>query len=188
MIQNEKIKVDWIICPGDIADKNDTISARVAWNNLEKLRSRIHARRLFGTVGNHDVDSRREEQEQRPDNSLRSLQPRFPFSEERFFNRFWTQHYVIWKDRKEEATLVVLNSCVLHGVAVPPDADPQHLHGYITDNVLSKLFAELPRKLSKFNILLLHHHLKQHPWLQGEKSHAVNGPKLLGRVDGLRKA
>src|ERR1700730_9074557 len=182
LMKKLRAKIDWIVCPGDISDKNDIISARLACSGLEELKRRVHARKLIGTVGNHDVDSRREDAQQHPDDSLRNLQPRFPSTDERFFTRFWTNHYVIWKDKKADATLVVLNSCVLHGLAVPPNADPEHKRGYITEQILNNLSAELPTRLSNINILLMHHHIRQHPWLAGDESHAVNGPQLIERL------
>src|SRR5262245_52253984 len=59
LLKKSKTEIDWILCPGDICDRNDMVSAGIAWAQLENLRKRLHARRLIGTVGNHDVDSRR---------------------------------------------------------------------------------------------------------------------------------
>lgn len=179
LLKEKNLAIDWIICPGDIADKNDVVSAGVAWSSLEQMRRRLHARRLVGTIGNHDVDSRREEQYQVPDDALRNLNPKFPFSDQTFSRKFWTDHYVIWKDARTNATLVVLNTCALHGVAVPPGDDAEHKRGYITERTLNSLRAELPGRLSHFNILVMHHHIRQHPWLPGDESHAINGPLLV---------
>lgn len=179
LFQDSGLTADWILCPGDIADKNDLVSARIAWSNLDELKRKLHARKLIGTVGNHDVDSRRENAANRPDDSLKNLRPLFPLSEQKFSDRFWANHYVVWKDSRRQATLVVLNTCVLHGVAVPPGGDPEHLRGYVTEAVLAHLRAQLPDKLSRFNVLMMHHHIRQHPWLIGDNSHAINGPLLV---------
>jgi 3',5'-cyclic AMP phosphodiesterase CpdA len=178
-MQRLGLKIDWIVCPGDISDKNDVVSAGVAWGYMDNLRRRLHARRLIGAVGNHDVDSRREDERQLPDDALRTLAPPFPVSDQQRCAQYWANHYLIWRDNRADATLVLLNTCVLHGVAVPAGADPEHQRGYLTDGVLNRLAAEIPRKLSRFNMLVMHHHIRQHPWLSGENSHAVNGPRLL---------
>jgi 3',5'-cyclic AMP phosphodiesterase CpdA len=187
LVKKTETRVDWVICPGDIADKNDVVSAGVAWSKLDELKRRAHARKLIGTVGNHDVDSRREDETKLPDDSLRNLTPRFPFSEQTFSSRFWADHFVIWRDARTNSTLVVVNSCVLHGVAVPPEGDPEHRRGYITQQVIDRLSATLPNVLSPFNILVMHHHIRQHPWLPGDNSHAVNGPLLLELLKGTGK-
>jgi metallophosphoesterase superfamily enzyme len=67
--------IDWLVCPGDLADKCDIVAQSAAWAQLEQLKRRLHARRLIGTVGNHDVDSRRADPARLPDEALRNLNP-----------------------------------------------------------------------------------------------------------------
>jgi len=184
LLENKKLALDWIVCAGDIGDKSDAVSAAIAWRHLEDVRKRLHARRLIGNVGNHDVDSRREMQHEQPDQALKALTPPFPIGDNKLCEKFWAHDCVVWKDRRANATLALVNSCGLHGVAVGGGHDPEHLRGFVTDNVLGRLSEELPQKLSRFNILLMHHHIRQHPWFPDDVSHAVNGPKLLDILKG----
>src|SRR5207244_1947536 len=58
LLSAESLSVDLLLCPGDLADCADPTAQDKAWNSLETLKKKIGARRLVGTVGNHDVDSR----------------------------------------------------------------------------------------------------------------------------------
>lgn len=178
------VKLDWIICPGDISNQNDTVSAQVAWNQLELMKRRLRARKLIGNVGNHDVDSRRKDATLKPDEALKSLVPPFPLSDKKLANRFWAQDYVIVKEPAHQATLVLVNSCALHGTAVKKGAAATHEHGHVSATVIQKLSSELPGKLSDLNVLVMHHHIRQHPWQPDDHSHAENGPLLLDALAG----
>lgn len=172
-------KIDWIVCGGDIGNKGDSVSAAAAWTMLESLRKRLGAKKLIGTVGNHDVDSRRTLAGQRPDQGLKDLAPGFPISDRNLAARFWANDYVFWRDAKADTTLLIVNTCTLHGVAVPKDREAEYNRGFVPMPLINKVANEAPGKLSSRNILLMHHHIRQHPWVTGDVSHAVNGPQLL---------
>jgi predicted phosphodiesterase len=172
-------RIDWIICPGDISDQNDSVAAQVAWQQLDSARKGLRARKLIGNVGNHDVDSRRNDATRKPDDALKSLVPTFPLSDKKLSSRFWAHDYVIVKEAARQATLVLVNSCALHGTAVKKGAGPSHEHGHVSSSVIQQLSSELPSKLSSLNVLVMHHHIRQHPWQPDDLSHAGNGPMLL---------
>ncbi|MDQ8732443.1 metallophosphoesterase [Bradyrhizobium sp. LHD-71] len=176
---SQGVKIDWIICPGDISNQNDTVSAGVAWSQLDAMRKRLRARKLIGNVGNHDLDSRRNDASFRPDEALKSLVPSFPLSDKKLASRFWAQDYVVVKETSHQATLVLVNSCALHGTAVKRGKEASHEHGHVSTTVIQKLSAELSSKLSSLNVLVMHHHIRQHPWQPDDHSHAENGPLLL---------
>lgn len=178
-----KKSVDWIICPGDISDQNDAVSASVAWQQLGAMKRKVRARRLIGNVGNHDMDSRRKHGDDKPEQSLKALAPRFPLSDQRLANKFWANDYVVLKEAGLDVTLVLVNSCALHGIEGSTSGRRSQVrsyeHGLINNGVIGQLASELPGKLSSINILVMHHHIRQHPWMPDDNSHAVNGPRLL---------
>jgi predicted phosphodiesterase len=179
LFEKDKTEIDWLVCGGDIGDKADAVAAATAWQQLESVKRRLHIRKLIGTVGNHDVDSRREAEHQQPDQGLKHFQPGFPVSSTTQSERYWARDYLVTKDRTANATLALVNTCGLHGVAVKDGTDPEHNRGYVTQDVLDGLAQELPNKLSRFNVLVMHHHIRQHPWVPDDTTHAVNGPALL---------
>jgi predicted phosphodiesterase len=184
LLTSQGLKIDWIICPGDISNENDAVSAQVAWQQLDLMRKQLRARKLIGNVGNHDVDSRRKDAALKPDDALKSLVPSFPLSDKKLASRFWAHDYVIVKEAAHQATLVLVNSCALHGTAVKRGAGPSYEHGHVSTTVIQKLSSELPSKLSALNVLVMHHHIRQHPWQPDDHSHAKNGPLLLDVLAG----
>ncbi|WP_198031094.1 metallophosphoesterase [Bradyrhizobium sp. th.b2] len=171
-------QIDWIICPGDISDQNDPISASIAWQQLDAMRKKIRARKLIGTVGNHDINSRRQDGKEKPEQALKALSPPFPLADRRLANKFWADDYVVVKDGAASATFVLVNSCALHGIGSGSES-PSYEHGLISDRVIERLASELPGRISAINILIMHHHIRQHPWIPDDSSHAVNGPRLM---------
>jgi hypothetical protein len=178
-LKEHKFDVDIVACPGDLSDRADAVAQREAWTQLEGLRKKLHASRLIGTVGNHDVDSRRADASNLPDATLRNLVPRFPLNDRRLAAQFWSKQYTILKLPNHDATIVILNSSALHGVVPGKEQGPEHLHGKLTEASLSALADDLKGSLSSVNVLMMHHHIRKHPWLTGDASHATNGTMAL---------
>lgn len=169
-----------IVCPGDLGDKNDPVAQDYAWRSLEKVRRRLQANRLIGVVGNHDLDSRRKDSSQLPNSNLRALSPNFPLSSKAASNKYWSDGYVFYEYK--EATLLLVNSCSFHGV-VANGVPEEHLHGKISKEAIHSIRSQIKSRCKPINILLVHHHIKQHPFMPEENSHIENGPEL---VDVLR--
>lgn len=179
LLKSEQIRPDWILCPGDLGDKCDQLAQSEAWKQLEKVRRRTNSRKLIGSVGNHDVDSRRNSAEYRPNDALLSLSPMFPATPKRESDRFWREGFVCIQNDAYDINLTVLNSCEFHGVVSAHGADEESIHGKVSARTIDKLAASLKTKLRGRNILLVHHHVRQHPWLPNESSHLQNGAALL---------
>lgn len=79
-----------VICPGDLGDKNDGVAQQYAWAALEGLKKKVHANRLIGVVGNHDLDSRRTDTAQLPNSNLKTLSPTFPLSSKAKSSNYWS--------------------------------------------------------------------------------------------------
>src|SRR5947207_1324879 len=47
LLSLEQLEVDWILCPGDIADKADPNAQAFAWAQLDNLRHQVGAKLLL---------------------------------------------------------------------------------------------------------------------------------------------
>ncbi|MGR9348684.1 metallophosphoesterase family protein (plasmid) [Rhizobium leguminosarum] len=165
-----------IVCPGDLGDKNDSVAQDYAWRSLENLKKRLRANRLVGVVGNHDLDSRRADVSLLPNSNLRSLSPTFPLSSKGKSAKYWSDGFVFYD--YENTCLLLVNSCAFHGVATTGAAE-EHLHGKISKDAIQAIRKQIRQKCKSINVLVVHHHIKQHPWIPDENSHIENGPELL---------
>jgi 3',5'-cyclic AMP phosphodiesterase CpdA len=179
LLENENIQPDWIICPGDLGDKCDQLAQKEAWESLNRLKRKIKARKLIATVGNHDVDSRRVDPDSRPNDFLLALTPLFPMSPRRDAERYWRENFAYVHNDAADLTLLVLNSCVLHGVAAASGEHEEFKYGRVPARTLDRIMETINPRLRSKNLLLVHHHIRQHPWLPNEHSHMQNGPALL---------
>ncbi|MGY2810775.1 metallophosphoesterase family protein [Bradyrhizobium sp. USDA 4506] len=179
LLKAHDIRPDWILSPGDLGDKCDQLAQSEAWKLLETVRRKTHSRKLIGSVGNHDVDSRRNDDAGRPNDALLSLNPMFPTTPKRESDRFWREGFVCIQDDLSDINLVVMNSCEFHGVTPAKGKKEEAARGRISTRTIDKFAASLGQKLRSRNILLLHHHIRQHPWLPNENSHLENGAALL---------
>src|SRR5438045_9305798 len=58
LIQERAITADYLVCPGDFANKCCLPGFHVGWDAVTEIAGYLGAD-IIGTVGNHDVDSRR---------------------------------------------------------------------------------------------------------------------------------
>jgi predicted phosphodiesterase len=179
LLKSQSGAIDWIVCPGDLGDKNDSVGKHYAWRELNRLKRRIGAGQLIAAVGNHDIDSRRVDGTVVPDADLRALSPKFPTvgTGSKGLNAdFWQKGFIIKKFAQSDVTLCVLNSCAFHGVI---SSDEEHRRGRLSDDVIEQIQGKLRSMCSSVNVLLMHHHAHRHPWLHEDESHAVNGLRLI---------
>lgn len=165
-----------IVCPGDLGDKNDSVAQQYAWKELEKLKTRLRANRLIGVVGNHDLDSRRTDASQLPNSNLKSLTPTFPLSSKTKSNKYWSDGFVFHEFA--DACFLLVNSCAFHGIEAKTSVE-EHTHGKIPKETIQSIRSQIRFKCKSINALVVHHHIRQHPWLPDETSHIENGPELL---------
>jgi DNA repair exonuclease SbcCD nuclease subunit len=177
-LRNDSVSVDWLICPGDLGDRNHASSLEFSWSALHKLKKDLNAKLLFAAVGNHDINSRRDRPDEHPSHVLRQLVPKFPIiSDSRSCEKFWTNDYFIKQYPKLKTTICLVNTCVFHGVA-SKDSEAEAYRGRLAQPTLDRLREELPKKLSLVNVLVMHHHIRQHPLIK-EESYVYNGGELI---------
>ena len=195
LIRRTGLPVQWILAPGDLGDKADPSSQRHAWMELERIRTEVGARSLIGTTGNHDIDSKRQFPDFDPKSALQALSPPFPISrdcyeagDQVYIDRFWSRNYVVIPDDDHDCTLVILNSSAFHGYSSDSKRPPnEHLRGKISPLTLDAITNAVASRTSRLNILLLHHHVKTHPWIQDGNSVMVGGDRLLEMLKSTGK-
>lgn len=175
--------VDWILCPGDLADRHDETCQNLAWTKLAQLRQHLHARHLFGTAGNHDVDSLRKNGTSLPMEALKALDPQFPHanaSSNRLYDKYWTTGVALHKEVKKNTSLVLLNSCLYHGTESGPNLpENEWRRGRVSEEALQELRRVSRGLTTERNILLTHHHLSTHPDIDDANSVLQNGSQIM---------
>lgn len=183
-VKARRLKVDVLICAGDICNQADLPGLQRAWEKIQVLRGALEANQIISTCGNHDLDSRYLATEVDPDprGFLLSLKPPFPFNDESLNDRYWARNYAI-TTLPNEVVIVSLNSSAFHG-GKPEEID----HGRVSRRTIDALAAELASKRSApAHILLCHHHPAPQSGWQGKADveYIANGQILL---DELTKA
>ena len=155
LIEDEKLRADALLCPGDLGDQASTAGIQYAWAKLVQVQKKLKAKDLFATVGNHDVDSRSVRNSHDPRGFLQTLRPNFPCSRVGEVDKFWSRHFVVID--KPDFRIVLLNSSAFHGY------EGEHAHGRVSEHTLSLLREELSKKPDKtVNVLMCHHHPMMH--------------------------
>jgi hypothetical protein len=183
LLKAESLKVDLILCPGDLADCANPTAQDKAWASLALLQQKIGARRLVGTAGNHDVDSRAKFSEFDPKTTLQSLTPPFPGLPESECDFFWSRNFAIFEEN--DVRFVVLNSAAFHGIhsGEKDNLSKEYLHGRVSDRTISALAEKLSTGSFALNILLLHHHIYKNEHISDtDYSEMKNGQALVRKL------
>lgn len=183
-LAKERLTVDWLICPGDIADQADPDAQRFAWAALNEIKQKTGARLLLATVGNHDVDSRLNHSEFDPKGILQSLVPSFPGVDDAAADRFWSRNYHIHTEGS--IRVVNLNSAAFHGYQSEGDGaklKKEYLHGRVSNRTIENIVRDVSAEEFAFNILLTHHHpVKNENLWEKDYSEMALGTVLLEKL------
>lgn len=182
LLASEGLEVDWILCPGDIADRADPDAQAFAWAELCKIKVAVGADLILATTGNHDVDSRLKHSDYDPKGSLQSLSPPFPGLSDAEADRFWARNYVIVKRRG--LRLVNLNSSAFHGYHSDDNKTTvEYLNGRVSGRTIENLLKDLAPESFATNILFTHHHLVRNEEIyERDYSEMQLGGKLLSEL------
>lgn len=187
-IEREGLEVDWIVCPGDLADKADPDAQAFVWKKLEDLKSKVGARCLIATAGNHDIDSRLKFNEFDAKGALQGLVPPFPGLDEVECDKYWSRNFHIYQE--ENALVVNLNSAAFHGFSSETKgALPEYRHGRVSQRTIDAIKSRISGIDAHLNILLTHHHPeKDESIYDNDYSEMQLGSKLLQELqDATRK-
>lgn len=178
--EEEPLRADALLCPGDLANRMDAAGLAYGWDELGKIAELLGAERIVATAGNHDV-VRCEDLPAHADDdawvgALRDLAPVFPTmhlteAESYFMDDFTITEGKLWR-------VIALNSCALY-------TEPgQSWHGRIEEKTLAHITRKLNLARKEVNILMCHHHPV--PWTHlaaEDTSHMQGGERLLRALE-----
>lgn len=155
---------DLLIVGGDLGDKADSNAVRSVWTELSQLAAKKPECVPIATCGNHDLDTRHQQNKFDPRGFLRTLEPGFPYSDtsKNGINslEYWAKNFSILEH--EKFRVLNINSCAFHGFG--DQAEPELEHGRVSDITLdeieSKLLEVVKLAPQKQNICLFHHHIR----------------------------
>lgn len=146
-----KFKSDILICPGDITDKLDHQGYITGWSFLEEIKEKSEAEKLYATIGNHDVDSRRNDKDLLPFTVAKAIKYNYPISDQNALVNFWNDQFCIIEDKKY--ILLIFNSSYSHISSM--DAQKS----CIGKDIIGKMNDKLKGLgKDKIKIALCHHH------------------------------
>lgn len=178
LITDNNLTPDVIICPGDIADRCNAIALSETWRRINEIKTRHKVPALLGTVGNHDLDSRGKRPGRLPEADIKALSPRFPVRDKRLWEQYWLNGFAQFRPDPNWQVLIV-NSCLFHGLAKNADIEAEYMRGRLPKDVIDRLRAHFKNGVADTNVLVIHHHVRKHPWRTHDGSHIENGPTLL---------
>ncbi|WP_441280811.1 metallophosphoesterase family protein [Tardiphaga sp. 862_B3_N1_1] len=178
VLKDEGLSVDWVLCPGDLADQADPDAQTFAWNELRELKEAVKAKVLLGAAGNHDLDSRLQFSDFDPKGHLQSLTPAFP-GIAAHSDQYWARNYHIHK--KDDVRLINLNSAAFHGFKNESSASiAEYRHGRVSERTIEAIVKDVKDEKFHTNILLTHHHpYRNEDIFDNDYSNMQMGGKLL---------
>ena len=157
LIEKEHITADVLICPGDLGDKSDEQGIISAWGFLEEIKEKLGAKLLIGIPGNHDINSRKNDQKE-PFQFIKVFHPGFPVEDEKLKALFWDNAYCFLK--KDETLYLLFNSVHDHTDEKKANQScilPETLEG------IERAFENDPDyDKCPYKIAILHHHPIHH--------------------------
>lgn len=173
-IDTNGLEADYLLCPGDIADRMDRQGFISGWGYLLELRLKFQAKELLATTGNHDVDSRNKlglgEALALPKKILQG----YPVEDRDNQSRFWANHYHIRST--DNVHFFVFNSAYSHF------DEKSANESKIETSILSKIEADFKALGTQkgLRIAMCHHHPTQHANMSYKDGDVMDkGDKLL---------
>lgn len=174
LISREKLRADFLLCPGDIGDKADPNGIAHAWLRLQDIAKLLGNATYVASTGNHDVDSRSLFHEYDPTEALKRLTPPYPVSNQIEVDRYWSRYFCI--SENAHCRIVSINSSAFHWL------ESERNRGRVSRSTLDWLRADLvSRDPRDINILLCHHH----PHLHSELSRIDTSYEVMRDGDRL---
>jgi len=178
LISREKLVADIVLCPGDITYQADQGALKSAWVALNDVATKLGARHLLASTGNHDISSRDGQSSPEIWEYLKQLDPKYPVpaaNKEQWLH-YWAEHFLVYE--ADKLRILLLNSCNCHARGAT-----EWNNGRVTDYTISQIEAALDSTSpGLLNILLCHHHPSKHPDINqffSDYSEMKQGLKLL---------
>jgi predicted phosphodiesterase len=108
-----KLKVDGLLVPGDLTNKARREGLSQSWDYVLEVGRHLGTDIVLPVIGNHDVDSRKQNGGQDPFFNIRNLRPHFPFRDEDARRMFFSEGFCLL-DVGEHAEVVAVNTVIDH--------------------------------------------------------------------------
>lgn len=167
-ILSRGLLADWVINPGDLANRALTSGQLYGWRKLQELSDSLGAGGVIGTIGNHDVETHNPIADR--GQILRNLAPSFPSPSAVLNAQYWRDGFYL-DDRDPRFRILNINSCaefpVHPGSFVSAAEETAYLkqidRGEIPDARLRLIDTALTSLAPKpVNLLVVHHHPVEH--------------------------
>lgn len=185
---------DYLLCPGDIADKANELAFDEGWKKLKELQNALGARHLVASTGNHEVNSRASSETDLAGNveieidPLKSLQKHHDYPTTAFTEN--NQRWVYWGRGFEfiedgNVLILLINSSHYHWTTRTVEFE----RGRLGDIALAELQIEIKRRVSgssqRLFVALLHHHPIPHQHLSYDLGNIemTNGSRLISMLE-----
>jgi len=174
------IVADYILSPGDYSHQIDPDGLKSSWEQLKLLTKEFEANYLLGTIGNHDVESRKNEKG--PFNLIKSFDSDFPVykssSSKTFRNNLLTETYFEFIDNGIH--FIIMNSSFDHWDT------HEARKGKVDLEKLEEIKQIIENSTSKYKLVLIHHHPVVHETGIGDTGDLIHGSEeFLKTVDGV---
>jgi len=173
LVQEENLRTNLVLCPGDITDQVNIQGLHSGWEYLKEIKELLGASDLLTTLGNHDVDSRHLHDPD-PFQLAKGIRPReFPLGADSSRDTFWGRGFCLYETN--HCHVLILNSVAGHF------SNEQAKRGSLSMPLLEDLKRHLSEcQLSVPKIAMVHHHPLPHEQLGlGTQDLMENGEILL---------
>jgi predicted phosphodiesterase len=165
-VRTHEIKADYLMCPGDIANKADAIGLAHGWRQLHLLARELGAA-LIAAPGNHDIITHAESADSRA--HLKQLLPSFPSGNIDADELFWRDGWLLHEE-PDHRILVIDSTSEFPRYPITGTSDPSIWAPYSEAIERGSFPTHLAPQLDdlfdalapKINIALVHHHPQEH--------------------------
>ena len=153
LINKDQLRASILLMPGDITNKVDRQGMISGWGFVHEIAKALHVDTLAPTLGNHDVNSRKPEED--PFRLVRGLSPKFPTLNEIVFDQFWSKGFCLLE--RDTYRVLVVNSVMSH------TNEETAKRGFVSTHQLDDISHALAvAPLKQFQIAVCHHHPMLH--------------------------
>lgn len=148
------IRADVLLVPGDITNRANKQGIVSGWQCLQRIAEALKVKSIAASLGNHDVDSRSEDDQADPFYLTKHLAKNFPIPNKRQQQTFWANGFCLLS--KKDFCVLIINSVFEH------HNEEEAKRGSITPHCLKELSSSLESINQPTRIALLHHHPLPH--------------------------
>lgn len=176
-IEKERLTADYLLCPGDLADRVDLDGLRAGWESVSRIGEALGVRAVLACAGNHDIDSRGVHGGN-PTDPVRTSLPDFPVSDAAQRKAYWDRGFALTQ-LGDVSILIVCSSTRF-------TSQDQAKQGILSESQCEHLEELLQvSTLAPIRVALVHHHPQLHEDLGlGTNDVMMLGSRLLATLEG----